>query len=97
LNTNVVQVFLQQLSSTLPADVQAVMIWDGAGFHTSGKLKIPDNISVLQMPPYSPELNPMDKPMALSEEPLLVQSGLRGLRGTGRSRHRRLASCRLGS
>ena len=36
------------------------MIWDGAGFHTSSKLKLPDNVTVLQLPPYSPELNPME-------------------------------------
>jgi len=36
------------------------MIWDGAGFHASGKLQLPDNVTVLQLPPYSPELNPME-------------------------------------
>ncbi len=36
------------------------MLWDGAGFHTSKKLRVPDNITVIQLPPYSPELNPME-------------------------------------
>lgn len=36
------------------------MIWDVADFHTSCKLQVPANITVLQLPPYSPELNPME-------------------------------------
>jgi transposase len=60
LNTDVVQVFLNEFSQTVPVEEHAVMIWDGAGFHTSGKLYIPPNITVLQLPPYSPELNPME-------------------------------------
>ena len=60
LNTDVINVFLQEFSETLASDEHAVMIWDGAGFHTSGKLQLPDNVTVLQLPPYSPELNPME-------------------------------------
>ena len=60
LNTDVVQAFLEQFSRTLPANEHAVMIWDGAGFHTSKQLRLPTNITVLQLPPYSPELNPME-------------------------------------
>lgn len=54
------QIFLQQFSATLAPDEQAVMIRDGAGFHTSPKLKVPQNISLLPLPPYSPELNPIE-------------------------------------
>ena len=36
------------------------MIWDGAGFHTGNKVEVPDNVSVIVLPPYSPELNPME-------------------------------------
>lgn len=60
LNTDVVQMFLEEFSKTVPANEQAVMIWDGAGFHTSKKLRVPENISIVQLPPYSPELNPME-------------------------------------
>jgi len=60
LNTSVVNIFLQQFSRTLAADEHAVLIWDGAGFHTSGSLKLPANVSVLQLPAYSPELNPVE-------------------------------------
>ena len=36
------------------------MLWDGAGFHTSRSLVVPDNITLVQLPPYSPELNPIE-------------------------------------
>ena len=38
----------------------AVIIWDQAGFHTSGDLIVPDNLVILCLPPYSPELNPVE-------------------------------------
>jgi len=38
-----------------------VMIMDGAGWHQSDKLIIPDNVRVIILPPYSPELNPTEK------------------------------------
>ncbi|CAL8978464.1 hypothetical protein RHODGE_RHODGE_04543 [Rhodoplanes serenus] len=39
----------------------AVVVLDGAGWHkTGGRLRVPDNISLLKLPPYSPELNPVE-------------------------------------
>lgn len=60
LNTQIVNLFLRQFSATLAADEHAVMIWDGAGFHVSGQLSVPDNVTILSLPPYSPELNPIE-------------------------------------
>lgn len=60
LNTEVVNLFLEQFSRTIPDDEHAVMLWDGAGFHTSKKLQMPTNITLVQLPAYSPELNPME-------------------------------------
>jgi transposase len=60
LNAEVLNLFLEQLSRELPAGVHAVLIWDGAGFHTSGDLEVPSNISLILLPPYSPELNPVE-------------------------------------
>lgn len=60
LNTEVVNAFLIGLSKTLAEDEHAVMIWDGAGFHRSGKLKMPANITPVELPAYSPELNPIE-------------------------------------
>jgi transposase len=60
LNTKIINLFLDQFSRTLAADEHAAMIWDGAGFHTSGELQVPANITILQLPAYSPELNPLE-------------------------------------
>jgi transposase len=60
LNTAVINVFLQEFATTIPADEHAVMIWDGAGFHTAKTLRVPENITLVQLPPYSPELNPIE-------------------------------------
>jgi transposase len=60
LNTAVVNLFLEQFSRELPTGVHAVLIWDGAGFHTGLDVVVPSNVSLIQLPPYSPELNPVE-------------------------------------
>lgn len=60
LNVGVINVFLQQFSRELPTGVHAILIWDGAGYHTSPEVVIPSNISVIELVPYSPELNPVE-------------------------------------
>jgi transposase len=60
LNTEVLNLFLEQFARELPAGVHAVLIWDGAGFHTGAGLVVPSNVSLIQLPPYSPELNPVE-------------------------------------
>ena len=62
LNTDVINAFLEEFSETLAENVQAVMIWDGAGYHSaSSRLKVPANISLIDLPAYSPELNPVER------------------------------------
>lgn len=60
LNTKIVNEFLAQFARTIPADEHAVMLWDGAGFHSSKQLRVPDNVTVVTLPAYSPELNPIE-------------------------------------
>jgi transposase len=48
------QARLQEFSRALASDVHAVLIWDGAGFHRSGQLRVPANVSLVELPPYSP-------------------------------------------
>ena len=48
-----------ELASTT-AGAHAVLVLDGAGWHTSPKLRVPDNISLLPLPRYAPELNPVE-------------------------------------
>ena len=56
--------FLRQIAESDPQKVH-VVIGDGAGFHNKqnqdDKGKLPDNLHVLTLPPYSPELNPIEK------------------------------------
>ena len=60
INTEVMNIYLQQFSRELAEDVHAVLIWDQAGFHKTKALKIPKNITLIALPPYSPELNPVE-------------------------------------
>ena len=60
LSTVVVNWFLAQVAREWPAGVPAVLIWDGAGFHTGGDLVVPGTVSLIPLPPSSPELNPVE-------------------------------------
>jgi transposase len=59
VNTDCMQLFLNEVSTRHP-DEHIVMVIDGAGWHRSGMLKAPDNIYPLKLPPYAPELNPIE-------------------------------------
>ena len=53
--------FLKQISERDPYAIH-IMIWDGASFHPQNSDKrIPENVVVLRQPPYSPELNPVER------------------------------------
>jgi transposase len=60
LNAAMINIFLRQFSDELPAGVHAVLVWDGAGFHTAKEIQVPSNVSLIQLVPYSPELNPVE-------------------------------------
>ena len=60
LNTKVMNVFLEQFRREVDPAVHVILLWDQAGFHTSKELQIPSNITIVPLPPYSPELNPME-------------------------------------
>lgn len=59
-NTWAMQLFLDSLSRHIAAPRRVVLVLDQAGWHTSRQLKMPANISLLPLPPYSPELNPIE-------------------------------------
>lgn len=57
-NTNAMNHHLAEISRHLAEGAHAVIIIDGAGWHKPGdRLVVPDNITLLRLPPYSPELN----------------------------------------
>ena len=51
---------LIEISAAVDPGTHAVLIVDQAGWHLTPKLAIPDNITVLALPPRSPELNPVE-------------------------------------
>ena len=60
LDAEVINLFLREFSAQLAPDVHAVLIWDGASYHTTNSLVVPENVTLVQLPPYSPELNPIE-------------------------------------
>jgi transposase len=55
------EVFLQELVATEP-DAYHILLWDNAGFHPkAGDETLPETIRLLPFPPYSPELNPVER------------------------------------
>jgi hypothetical protein len=60
MNMATVNDFLAELSLRLAPGVHAVLIWDNAGFHTGKEVVVPSNITLLPLPPYAPELNPVE-------------------------------------
>ncbi len=51
---------LDEISSQVTPGAHAVVILDQAGWHTTKKLNLPDNITLLPLPPRAPELNPVE-------------------------------------
>jgi hypothetical protein len=54
------QIFLYQLAEEYPTHLNVIQL-DNGKFHHSSSLKIPDNIVLIFQPPYTPELNPIEK------------------------------------
>jgi len=61
VSTTAMQAFLDKFGETLAADEHAIMVVDQAGWHTAHALAVPDNVTLVLLPPYSPELNPIER------------------------------------
>ncbi len=59
-NTDGMNLYLADFSKHLATNEHALMVLDRAGWHRSGGLVIPSNVTLLLLPPYSPELNPAE-------------------------------------
>ena len=59
-DTEAMQKHLEEISRNVSPKAHAVILLDGAGWNKSGNLNIPENISLMFIPPYSPELNPVE-------------------------------------
>ena len=60
-DTPAMQTFLDDFSETIAADEHVAMFADQAGWHVAKDLQVPANITLLALPPYSPELNPVER------------------------------------
>ncbi len=58
-NTEAMSVFLAEVSRR-HAEEFIVMVLDGAGWHKARRLPVPANMRLLSLPPWSPQLNPVE-------------------------------------
>ncbi|MBQ2348073.1 MAG: IS630 family transposase, partial [Clostridia bacterium] len=59
-NTDCMNAFLKHLSNSYPND-QILLVCDGAAWHKSKSMIIPKNIHIIFIPPYTPEMNPIEQ------------------------------------
>src|SRR4051812_28624093 len=90
-------VFLAELARAVPAGTHAALVLDGAGWHVSDDLTVPANLTLIHPPPYSPELNPVERVWEYLRDRWLSHRGARrrprsrggrGLRGLERAPRR---------
>lgn len=60
VNAQCLSVYLQEFKKYFPND-EILLVMDGAGWHKAKNLKIPPGIEIVYLPPYSPELNPVER------------------------------------
>ena len=72
-NTEMFQIFLDEFSKENPSELK-VMVLDNGAFHKSKSLVIPENIVLVFLPPYSPELNPAEKVWWLIKREFVCQT-----------------------
>lgn len=61
VNTGLMSVHLRMIAEQAGADAHVVLVLDGAGWHKAQDLRVPDSMTLLFLPPYSPELMPMER------------------------------------
>lgn len=60
VNTQAMQLHLDQISRHIARKAHGVVLMDRAGWHTSSDLKVPRNLTIILLPSRSPELNPVE-------------------------------------
>lgn len=55
------QVFLDAFAEMIREDEHVALVLDGAGWHSGKKLHVPKNITLVPLPAYCPELNPVER------------------------------------
>jgi transposase len=72
------QAHLLEISAAVAPGAHAVLLLDRAGWHLSGKLAVPGNITLLPLPPRCPELNPVENVWQFLRENWLSNRVFRG-------------------
>ena len=78
--TTTMNVFLAGFAAQLAPGTHAVLMLDQAGWHGGGQLVVPENVTLLPLPPYSPELNPVERIWLYLRERYLSHRVLRDYR-----------------
>ena len=65
---------LNEIAKAVAHGAHTMLIFDGAGWHGAKSLQVPDNITFVKLPPYSPELNPMENVWAYLQSKKLAIS-----------------------
>ena len=73
-NTAMMNLFLQTMAQEVEADAHALLVLDQAAWHHSKSLIVPENSTLVSLPPYSPELNPMERVWAYLRSHYLLES-----------------------
>src|SRR4051794_30667436 len=60
-NAGTMDLFLAEFANTLPETAHVALVVYQAGWHDVKALHVPDNITLIPLPPYSPELNPVER------------------------------------
>ncbi len=77
-NVEAMNLHLEEISKQVAAGAHAVLLLDGAGYYKETALDLPQNITLLPLPSYSPELNPAENNWGYLRQ--ARQHGLRNLR-----------------
>jgi transposase len=59
-DTEAMQLHLSEISRTVARGAHAVLLLDRAGWHTTGNLVVPKNLTLIFLPSRAPELNPVE-------------------------------------
>jgi len=61
VNTSLMSTHLRMIAQEAGEHANVVLVLDGAGWHKANDLKVPASMTLLLLPPYSPELMPMER------------------------------------
>ena len=59
-DTHAMNAHLAEIARTVTPGAHAVLVLDGTGWHSARALRVPDNLTLVPLPPYAPEMNPVE-------------------------------------